>query len=337
MATDQIVIRAATLDDLDEVIEVCGQALGWSDAGNDEAFFRWKHLDNPFGPSLIWVAEDLEGGDAPAQGGSAIVGVRTMMRWMLRRPGGPRVAMVRAVDTATLPSYQGRGIFSRLTVGAVEALTADGVAAVFNTPNDKSRPGYLKMGWHELGRLPTLVRPRTVGALAAMLRSRVAADKWGVATDVGLDPADALADRDAVEAAIAADRPPSGWSTSVDAEYLRWRTGFGPLAVRVQLVGSSVAEGFVVFRVRRRGELRQLSLLHLIGPVDRAGRRRVIGDLLDRTGSDVALATGAALGVREWLVALPRTGPIFTWRPLADPHVPSLGALDLELGAVELF
>ncbi|MDH5380092.1 MAG: hypothetical protein OEW75_04520, partial [Cyclobacteriaceae bacterium] len=30
---------------------------------------------------------------------------------------------------------------------------------IFNTPNEKSRPGYLKMGWVDAGRLPVYFRP----------------------------------------------------------------------------------------------------------------------------------------------------------------------------------
>ncbi len=37
--------------------------------------------------------------------------------------------------------------------GAVDELTTDGVDAIVNTPNDKSRPGYLEMGWPEVGRV----------------------------------------------------------------------------------------------------------------------------------------------------------------------------------------
>ena len=54
---------------------------------------------------------------------------------------------VRAVDTATAPDVQRLGIFSRLTTEALEVCRADAVALVFNTPNDKSLPGYVKMGW----------------------------------------------------------------------------------------------------------------------------------------------------------------------------------------------
>ena len=66
---------------------------------------------------------------------------------------------VRAVDTATDPGWRRRGLFSELTRQLVEEVRRDGTAFVFNTPGASSRPGYLKLGWQEVGRLPLLVRP----------------------------------------------------------------------------------------------------------------------------------------------------------------------------------
>ena len=71
---------------------------------------------------------------------------------------------VRAVDTATHPDFRGQGVFSALTLGALEELRSDGVAFVFNTPNERSRPGYLKMGWQPVGQVRVLARTRSVTA-----------------------------------------------------------------------------------------------------------------------------------------------------------------------------
>ena len=55
---------------------------------------------------------------------------------------------VRAVDTITAPEARGRGVFTRFTLAILsnEITRDDDVSFVFNTPNDQSRPGYLKMG-----------------------------------------------------------------------------------------------------------------------------------------------------------------------------------------------
>ena len=106
-----------------------------------------------------------------------IAGYRTFLRWEFEDGHGQVHRAVRAVDTATHPDFQGRGVFRTLTLAAVEAMTAEGVDFVFNTPNDKSRPGYLKMGWHEVGRLPAAVAVRGPFAALRLLRARTAAER----------------------------------------------------------------------------------------------------------------------------------------------------------------
>ena len=144
--SDDVVVRPATPADHDAIIGLAGLALGWRPGEPHTELFRWKHLDNVFGPSAMWVAEH----------DGELVAFRAMMRWRFRR-GGTSISAVRAVDTATHPAHQGRGLFRRLTMHAVEALTSDEVAFVFNTPNESSRPGYLKMDWQVVGRVPVAV------------------------------------------------------------------------------------------------------------------------------------------------------------------------------------
>src|SRR4029450_13894273 len=53
-------------------------------------------------------------------------------------------------------------VFSRLTRAALDAMEGQ-VDLVFNTPNGKSGPGYLKLGWREARRLALACRvPRTL-------------------------------------------------------------------------------------------------------------------------------------------------------------------------------
>ncbi len=344
--TQAISFRRADASDLSAIVGVCGQALQWADGDANAEFFQWKHVANPFGPSPIWVAQvgapvggtvgsGVDGALGPS--GLHIVGVRAMMRWQLQRPGHEPALMTRAVDTATLPAYQGQGIFSRLTTAAITELASEGASSVFNTPNDQSRPGYLKLGWELLGRVPVTVRPRSLGALAAMVRSKTPADKWGQPCHVGLAPAEALAQTDQIERALSDAVVPTAWTTPLSLDYLRWRTGFEPLGCRIQPLGRSLAEGFIVFRVRQRGVLRQLSLLHVVSPSKGQSVRRAISSLLGATGADVALASGGSLGLRAGMVMVPRIGPLMTWKTLASPWKPTLSELDLPLGAIEMF
>lgn len=332
MSTDSYVVRLAGPADEQEILDVCARALQWVGDGQDAAYFRWKHQENSFGPSPMWVAE------AEVNGQPAIVGVRAMMLWELCRHGDSRtLRMARAVDTATLPSHQGRGIFSRLTTAAVEGLRSDGRHAIFNTPNAKSGPGYLKLGWSSLGRVPVRARPRGVGSIVATRRGRTAAGRWGLPCDVGLAPQDALADAGRVRAVLAALPSGGRWRTPLSVEYLRWRTGFALLGCRFAPLGSELEDGFIVFRLRDRGGLRQLSLLHVLAPPGGPSVRRAVGRLMASTGCHMALATGDEVGTWSGLIPVPRIGPELMWRDLADPSVPALDDLSLPLGALELF
>lgn len=330
-APSELVIRRAEAEEFAAVVDVCGEALEWQAEDPNAAFFRWKHEENAFGPSPIWIATD------PDLPGPGIVGVRVMMRWKFVHPDGSVRLMVRAVDTATLPSHQGKGIFTRLTRAAIEKLESEGVDAVFNTPNDKSRPGYVKMGWEALGRVPVSMRPRSLPALASILRSKTAAEKWGIPTDVGLDPSDAFGDGERLEATLNAAAPPTGWATPISVEYLRWRAGFPALECRVQPLGADLDRGFIVFRLRQRGEARQLSILHVVRRPGERSLGRELGTLLERTGADVAMTSGDGPLAGGRMIPVPRTGPIVTWRVLANADVPELSDLQLPLGTIELF
>ena len=158
-------VRSAHPEDEAAVIELLRASLGWRPGDPNEEFFRWKHRDNPFGESPAWVA--LHQG--------RVVGYRTFLRWEFVDLEGRVVRGVRAVDTATDPAYQGRGIFRTLTLRGVAELTLAGDALVFNTPNDQSRPGYLKMGWSLARRLPVAVLPAGPRSVRPMLTSRVPA------------------------------------------------------------------------------------------------------------------------------------------------------------------
>ena len=52
--TDRVKIRRATPADLREVLELARRALGWGDP--DPSFLEWKHLENAFGASPMWLA-----------------------------------------------------------------------------------------------------------------------------------------------------------------------------------------------------------------------------------------------------------------------------------------
>ena len=321
-AQDLVVRRAEPGDDA-AVIPMLRASLNKLDDPHYEAFLHWKHRENAFGPSPAWVA--LHDGH--------VVGYRTFLRWRFLDDAGRVVTAVRAVDTATDPSYRGMGIFRMLTLRAVADLTLAGDGIVFNTPNDQSRPGYLKMGWSVARRLPVGVLPTGPRAMAAMITSRVPAALWSQETGVGLAAGEALGDP-SVATALLQHAPAHGLRTDRTPEYLAWRTSFGPLRYRLLLASDAdPAEGGIVFRLRRRGDAVEAAVVEQLVPDRRTGAR-LVRRLLRETGADYAI--GLRTGPSAGLLPLPGQGPLLTTRPLAaSPPSPKEWALTL--GDVELF
>jgi N-acetylglutamate synthase-like GNAT family acetyltransferase len=136
-------IRPATKNDIPAIIKLLKASLGESLMPKSEAYWQWKHINNPFGASPVWIATEA----------NQIIGVRAFMKWNWQGADTTYSAL-RAVDTATDPKHQGKGIFKKLTLGLLDDCKAKGVDLVYNTPNQQSKPGYLKMGWQEAGKLP---------------------------------------------------------------------------------------------------------------------------------------------------------------------------------------
>jgi GNAT superfamily N-acetyltransferase len=136
-------IRPGTDHDIPAIVNLLKLSLGEELLPKSEAYWRWKHVDNPFGRSKVLLAIER----------NEIVGVRAFMRWTWTHHGRLYEA-VRAVDTATHPQHQGKGIFKTLTLKLVDECKNEGLHFIFNTPNAQSCPGYLKMGWEPAGKIP---------------------------------------------------------------------------------------------------------------------------------------------------------------------------------------
>lgn len=314
-------IRPATPQDRTAVIEMMRGPLQWGNDARNAAFYTWKHDRNPFGPSPTWVAVD----------GTRVVAVRAFMRWRFHR-GNRIIDAVRAVDTATDPEYQGRGLFRELTLIGVDALRADGVGFVFNTPNEQSLPGYLSMGWHEVGHLPTTVLPRA-GGLMRTARSRAPADRWSADLTVGVG-IDEWLDLGGLARHAQSARPPDDMRalrTAVSHDFLRWR--YGSLLLPYRVVDDG--EGAVIVRARQRGRSRELVVATSFG-ADPAHADHLVRRTLRAAECDHALRLGAP-NPRGGALPMPGAGPLLTWRALGDAGMPPLGSWNLALGDIELF
>jgi GNAT superfamily N-acetyltransferase len=250
--SDITVIRPYEKEDLERVLDLLRISLGETKTlKRTPELFAWKHLDNPFGESIMLVAEREE----------AIVGFRSFMRWTLIRPSNRELRCVRPVDTATHPDHRRRGIFRDLTMQAIEFARDDGVDLIFNTPNSDSGAGYRAMGWTEVGPIRVQARP----SFRAFKTERSARSKGQRSGWIG---------REQITLEIA-DRPPRGLRTPRTSDYREWRFYCHPTA-RYAALGCD--EGVAVVRANIRNGRRELIVSDLFGSeLDRAMARVMEG------------------------------------------------------------
>ena len=240
-------IRPAVTADVPGILDVLRAALGETPLlKRTPEQWRWKHVDNPFGPSIVLLAW-IDG---------RIAGVRALMRWHLTSPDGSRLSCARPVDTATHPDFERRGVFRALTTEAIALARQEGIHLIFNTPNPQSGAGYLSMGWGEVGTIGVMARPHIGKAvpLATDAQPDLDVDRPGIASFSPIDMP---------------DRPPRGLRTPRTVEYQRWRFSGHP-TVRYGLVAEG--DGGAVVRAGARRGRTELVLSDLLGG---AGRRAV--------------------------------------------------------------
>jgi GNAT superfamily N-acetyltransferase len=316
-ARTDFVVRPYRDDDEGEVLELLRGALGGGPGGErPPEYFRWKHLENPFGRSFMTVAERR----------SEIIGFRSLMRWRFAM-GGETIEAVRPVDTATHPEHRGRGVFQTLTLAALDALRGE-VDLVFNTPNPDSLRGYLKMGWRVVGEVPISIRILRPARFAAWKLRRGAATLPPPPAVRAPAAADVLRDDRGVAALLdRAEATPWGLSTVRTAEYLRWRFARAPVLRYHAVAERRGAEltGLAFFRLRSEGPLWGVTVADVIVPPgDTATARRLLAAV--RRSADVAyVATSFPTGTAP---ASARSGPL----SVPSPRRPTLVANPLRDG-----
>lgn len=251
-------------------------------------------------------------------------------------------------------------MFSALTRKAIEDVKKEGVQFIFNTPNQNSLPGYLKMGWTIVGALPLYFKVLSPFSFIAkkVFRNRQKisfagpavkqdfftdkVDTWGAFIEkYGSRAGSMITDWESI-------RGSRGYRTLRSREYYQWRYGGHP---HVQYYVYAVSDrkglsGFVIFRPNYRDGLKEV----------------VITDLCLRE-QDMTLAravlNGAARNIRaEYIVGhfsqgapemdfLKRTGfwrlpfkrMIFTAFPLQETaqDVLELQNWDFSMGDLEVF
>ena len=311
----EIAVRPFEDRDLPPVLETMRLALGETAIlKRTSDLFAWKHFLNPFGRSIILVAES-EG---------VIAGLRAFMRWELVTPGGETLRCVRAVDTATHPGFQRRGIFRKLTLSALDAARDDNVDLVFNTPNPKSGAGYRSMGWVDVGKIGVMVRP-SLGFL------RRTTTPGGVPK-----PTEFLTDPHPARDLSVVDREARGFRTRRTSRYLKWRFEQHPTA---RYFGIEKDRSVAVVRPNVRSGRKELVLSDVFGPDPSSAIRAAAA-----VSGAAYMAGWFSFGSREYWAAL-RAGllPVpgvtaltMVGYPLRPLEVQGLDRWDLALSDLEL-
>jgi GNAT superfamily N-acetyltransferase len=315
-SSEEIVLRPMKERDLPEVMELLRVSLGERPFERDEAFWRWKHEENPFGPSAAIVAE--------ASG--RIVGLRAFLRWKWRT-GAAIVDAVRAVDTATHPDWRRKGIFRKLTLQLVAQVAAEGSSFVFNTPNRSSRAGYLQMGWRDVRRVPVVAKVLRPMELALGFLRSTNGHRDAARAVVDAPPVSELLRQPFLEELLARSfQGEPRLHTPRTIEYLRWRYDRIP-GVEYNSLWDSAGESSaaVVMRARSRGRLREVALTEIFATPDQDGERlasSLVRRVAPASNAHYLVASAAPRSVeaaalrKAGLRTVPFSGPYFTVRTL---------------------
>jgi GNAT superfamily N-acetyltransferase len=206
-----------------------------------DEFFRWKHMDCPFGRSILVVAET----------DGAVVGFEGHLPWRLQ--AGEKVLQAsRGTDLSVHPSYRRRGVSVAIRGAAAVRLSSE-VALTWSNPNKQSRPGSLRFGRSEVGRVARFVQAR--GAIAQTLgRARHRGANTPDTLEIEAPAAgEVLSDDEYVSSLLSqTSTPEDRLATVKDLDYLRWR--YGQLEeYRAIALEQTEGGGIVIFRVRRHG------------------------------------------------------------------------------------
>ena len=115
----------------------------------DYEVFYYKHYVNPYKIPTTLLNDEIEG---------VIAGVNCFMgaKFIVENK---EVLAAQSCDSAVLPEYRGKGVFSRIIGLAEKQCERDGIGFLFGFPNDKSYPGFMKLGWVHVGDFYRAVLP----------------------------------------------------------------------------------------------------------------------------------------------------------------------------------
>ncbi|MDQ6834735.1 MAG: GNAT family N-acetyltransferase [Actinomycetota bacterium] len=314
-------IRLYREEDEPAVLSLLHTAFGrWPDdvdVRDPTELFRWKHMANPLGRSVMVVAE--------ADG--TLIGFAAWVLWRMSA-SGQTFAAFRGVDLAVHPRHRRKGVAAALTRDGINHFPKD-AAFTFSEPNELRRSGSLKGGTAEVGAFPLLVRLRAPLRTAARLIDR---NSRTMAVVHAESAAEALRDHEGVAALLAhVEQSDVRLSTVKDPDYLAWRYGGLPYYRAIREHRDGRLAGLAIFRVRSRGRSLVTNLCELlVPPGDRATSRRLLHRVVHAAAVDYIIchfpagSTARQAAMRCGFLRL-RSGPVPTLRRIRDDITPDPG------------
>jgi len=234
-----MIIREPNREDKAAIIELLQLSLGESKLKKSQEIWDYKHNINPFGVSPVFLAEE----------NGSLIGVRAFMQWRWQL-GEDVWTSYRAVDTGTHPAHQGKGIFKKLTLYALNYVQHLGECFVFNTPNDKSRPGYLKMGWKEVAKIKVAILPISIFSLYYLFNKK---NYGNFSTETQLEQL-CFTHNSNLQSKKVLFTPKS-------AHYLKWRYEVNPLQ---DYIIASTSDYYIVMYVKKHRFFNELRVVETI-------------------------------------------------------------------------
>ena len=218
MKDPNVTTRAYRDTDLEQAVALIREIFPPDYGVKDVAWWQWKHLSNPLGPSVIIVAES----------GGRIVGTHTLLQWPIWLRNRRGVAL-QSTDTVVHSDYRRRGLFAAMVSEALATGEQEGGGFVFNFPTNMSVSGFPKFGWQQEHPLRWLYKPIQIAGTLRRI-SKLLLHPMYVATCPKLSGAIEIPillndEPEALESFLERRRShASGWAgTFRSAPFYRWR------------------------------------------------------------------------------------------------------------------
>ncbi|QBZ97875.1 GNAT family N-acetyltransferase [Flavobacterium sangjuense] len=313
-----MIVRKSESSDKSAMIDLLKLSLGEGILKKSEQVWNYKHEQNPFGASYVLLGFEE----------TVLIGIRAFMQWRWQK-GEQIWTAYRAVDTATHPNHQGKGIFKKLTLQALDDVAQKSECFIFNTPNEKSRPGYLKMGWEIIEAIPIAIVPVPFYAISNLFSQKLEVEH--IISPSRLDEICTFHNNRLSKK--------NGIFTPKSAAYLKWRYEDNPMQDYTVFSNDDWYLALYCKKHRFFNELRIGDIISANPSLDcRLIRKTIMQFAFKNKCLIVTVADKSLFGLRFF----GKFGPKLTFKPLTKDTVFIKSAMDIKnwnynLGDLELF